>query len=55
MAYGRLGIGDDGKHEIIKDMRFVGIISIGYLKVPMKRKLSFSYLNELLKLLGMLI
>ena len=24
-------------------------------KVPMKRKLSFSYLNELLKLLGMLI
>ena len=55
MAYGRLGIGDDGKHEIIKDMRFVGIISICYLKVPMKRKLSFSYLNELPKLLGMLI
>ena len=25
------------------------------IKVPMKRKLSFSYLNELVKLLGMLI
>ena len=26
-----------------------------FIKMPMKRKLSFSYLNELLKLLGLLI